>query len=43
MTMETTTAMTIDDNSNNKGNADANGDNGDNHNGYNNEATTTRP
>ncbi len=41
--METTMATTIDDDSNNKGNADNDGDNGDNHNGNNDEATMTRP
>ncbi len=41
--MEATTARTIDDNSNNKGNADNDGDNGIDHNGSGDEATTTKP
>ncbi len=43
MTMERTTGTTIDDESDNKGDADDNGDNNDDHNGNDNEAMTTRP
>jgi hypothetical protein len=41
--METTTATTIDDYSDNKGDADNDGDNSDNHNGNDDKAMTTRP
>ena len=41
--METTTATTIDDDRNAKGEADGNGDYGNGHNGNNDKATTTRP
>ncbi len=46
--METTMATTIDDNSDNKGNADDDGDNSNDHNGNDDKATsnetmTTRP
>ncbi len=41
--METTTARTINDDSDNEGNADNDGDNGNDHNGNNNEAMMTRP
>ncbi len=41
--IEMTTAMTIDDDSNNEGNADNDGNNGNDHNGNDNKAMTTRP
>ncbi len=41
--METMTATTIDDDSNNECNADDDGDNGADHNGNNDKATMTRP
>ena len=41
--MEMTTAMMINDDSDNEGDADNEGDKRDDHNGNDNEATTTRP
>ncbi len=41
--MEMATAMMIDDDSKNEGDADNDGDNGDDHNGNDDKATTTRP
>jgi hypothetical protein len=40
--METTTASTIDDDSDNKGDTDGDGDEDDGHKGNNDEAATTR-
>ncbi len=40
--METTTATTINDDSDYKGDADGNGDDDNGHNGNNDEAATTR-